>query len=130
MRRSNTRNGSPDSEGMLQQGAGGAAEAGGGDASRGRKREWELEDVVELLSADGDSGPIYLWRERAASAPPPAAPPAAEKADASEAAVDPGLQAAFEQRGLGFLCASLCGFWGVEAVAFVNLCGGACEVFR
>ena len=34
---------------------------------------WRMEDVVEFLSNDGDSEPVYLWRERpVASAPLPA----------------------------------------------------------
>jgi len=58
----------------------GLDEAGG--SSRGRVRPWHDEDVMLFLSNDGDSDPIYLWRERlAAHAPSSGAPTDANMID-------------------------------------------------
>ena len=48
---------------------------GAGGSSRGPVRPWHDEDVVLFLSKDGDSDPIYLWRERPAAPAPPGATP-------------------------------------------------------
>jgi hypothetical protein len=60
-----------------------------------------MEDVVLFLSNDGDSEPIYLWRERpVASAPSPALANTKQTLAANEA-LDAGLEARLDQHGLG-----------------------------
>ena len=97
----------------------------GGSSRRGPVRTWHVEDVVLFLSNDGDSDPIYLWRERlAASSPSTLAPAGAivlKVLDAAEELIDAGLQALFEQRGLGDLCYDVCKFLGVVCVDDLSL---------
>ena len=100
----------PDSDMMEPDDAGGAS----AEARRGKVQDWHLDDVVQFLSQDGDSEPIYLWRKR----PDPASPPAAagnggtaafdSQMSASNVLVDEALRALFEQHGLGDVCADVC----------------------
>ena len=64
-------------------------------SSRGPVRPWNEEDVVLFLSNDGDTDPIYLWREKPAPALSNLAPADAMVIgvpDAAEKSVDAGLQ--------------------------------------
>ena len=96
-------------------------------SSRGRVRTCHEEDVVLFLSKDGDSDPIYLWRERPLLAPPSLAPADANMmdvlthADIGMKLVDAELQALFEQYGLGNLCAEVCKDLEVERVVDLAL---------
>ena len=73
-----------------------------------------MEDVVLFLSNDGDSEPIYLWRESpVASAPLPAV--------AGEGAVNAEVQALFNQHGLGAECVDVCTELGVTSLNDLHL---------
>jgi hypothetical protein len=48
----------------LPQTVGASASVGARGRQRGFVKTWQVEDVVLFLSNDGDSEPIYLWRER------------------------------------------------------------------
>ena len=76
---------------------------------------WLKEDVVLFLSKDGESEPIYLWRERPA---PPADPLGAMwlSADAAEEPIDAALKALFGQLGLATVCGDMCRELGVTKV--------------
>ena len=100
------------------------------ESSQVRATIYHDEDVVLFLSNDGDSDPIYLWRERPPLAPPSLIMPsdivmhALVEAEAGAELIDAGLQALFEQYGLGNLCAEVCKELEVECVmdlAFVKL---------
>jgi len=91
-------------------------------SSRGPVRPWHEEDVVLFLSNDGDSDPIYLWREKPAPALSNLAPADAitiGAPDAADSSVDAELQAFFEQYGLGDVCADVCKELEVEGVRFL-----------
>ncbi len=95
-----------------------ALPVGMGEASRrGPVLPWHQEDVVQFLSKNGNSDPIYLWREQQEVSAPCAAqqPPAAKSLDAA-------LSSLFEQHGLGALCAYVCKELGVDN------CGDLAEV--
>ena len=119
-----SRDGSVGSSGTsLREGVGDAAQEGGQETSRGPVRPWHEEDVVLFLSKDGDTEPIYLWREPKVPLPPPPPPTAAgilagaEKPGGAEEAGDAALKALFVQCGLGSLCADLCRELGVVKLA-------------
>ena len=84
-----------------------------------------MEDVVLFLSNDGDSEPIYLWRERpVASAPLPAPADAGHSVTAEEGGhtfeveetVDAGVKQLFEEHGLGAVCIDVCRALGVTCL--------------
>ena len=72
----------------INPGAAGAAGAAG--SAESRVQPWEEEDVLPLLSKEGDTHPIHLWRERAA-APAPAPAPAQVSAAPSQFAPAPSV---------------------------------------
>ena len=109
-RSSVTRNPNEDADERLEVDEMAALPLGMGESSRGGPgRPWNQEDVVQFLSQDGDSDPIYLWRERREVSAPCAAqpPPAATSLDAA-------LSSLFEQHGLGAICADVCKELGVD----------------
>jgi len=85
-------------------------------SSRGRVKQEHEEDVVLFLSNDGDSDPIYLWRERLGLLPATLVDAVAEQPAGAEEPVNAALVALFEQRGLGALCGNVCKALGVECV--------------
>jgi hypothetical protein len=60
-----------------------------------------MEDVVLFLSNDGDSEPIYLWRERSVASAPLPAPADAGQTLAAKEEVDAEMKALFEKYDLG-----------------------------
>ena len=86
-----------------------------GGASRGKVLPWQQEDVVQFLSQDGDSAPIYLWRERrdealAANADPLCAEPTAPP----QRLVDAQVKDLFAKYELGEICDVVCAELGVK----------------
>jgi len=91
-----------------------------GESSRGKVLPWHQEDVVLFLSKDGDSEPIYLWRERLAQVTPPAysvSDLASAEQSAAEEPIDAALKALFEKSELSAqLCVDVCRELGVKKV--------------
>jgi len=111
---------------MAQEQVGGIVLEDGKGITREPVQPWHREDVVLFLSKDGDSEPIYLWRERWTSLPTSshmdvsshmAAQESTERSLGVEGeAVDTALKALFELRGLGMLRDDVCRELGVECV--------------
>ncbi len=113
-----TRNASPtDASMLLEDGVSRAEQEEDSGSSRGGpQRPWHMEDVVLFLSNDGDSEPIYLWRERPVASAPLPAPAPVGQAVVGEEAVDAEVKALFSQHGLGAVCADVCGEVGVTSL--------------
>jgi hypothetical protein len=90
-----------------------------GSSRGGPQRPWHMEDVVLFLSNDGDSEPIYLWRERPVASAPFPIPADAGQTLAAKEEVDAGLQALFEKYKLGAVCADVCS--GLEVTCLDHL---------
>ena len=71
----------------------------------------QMEDVVLFLSQDGDSGPIYLWRER--KSPQSYTAPAAGDQPGAMETLDTALKDLFEQKDMAEFCADVCAELGV-----------------
>jgi len=104
---------------LREEGVGGAAH--GHATSRGQVNPWHVEDVVLFLSKDGDTEPIYLWREPKVPPSPPTptdddVPPGTEEYGGAEEPGDASLKALFSQHGLGALCVDVCRELGVNNV--------------
>jgi len=88
----------------------------GGGSSRGKVLPWFQQDVVLFLSKDGDSDPIYLWRERLTLPPAISDVSVIQESGAAEEPGDVALKDLFVQHQLGMLYVDVCMELGIEKV--------------